>query len=119
MCQLYDRITYIIFIGVLIFYSLGNSIKNLLFFLSSMIFVVLFVKIKFQLIQIYIYIYIYIETKICKPFKDKIKKQINLKKTKEEEEALFKLSVFYCFSHNPFMGLRTISILTLLLDFVE
>jgi hypothetical protein len=27
--------------------------------------------------------------------------------------------VFYCFSHNPFMGLRTISILTLLLDFVE
>jgi hypothetical protein len=64
-------------------------------------------------------IYIYIETKICKPFKDKIKKQINLKKTKEEEEALFKLSVFYCFSHNPFMGLRTISILTLLLDFVE
>lgn len=117
MCQLYDRITYIIFIGVLIFYSLGNSIKNLLFFLSSMIFVVLFVKIKFQLIQIYIYIYI--ETKICKPFKDKIKKQINLKKTKEEEEALFKLSVFYCFSHNPFMGLRTISILTLLLDFVE
>ena len=32
MCQLYDRITYIIFIGVLIFYSLGNSIKNLLFF---------------------------------------------------------------------------------------
>jgi hypothetical protein len=115
MCQLYDRITYIIFIGVLIFYSLGNSIKNLLFFLSSMIFVVLFVKIKFQLIQIYIYI----ETKICKPFKDKIKKQINLKKTKEEEEALFKLSVFYCFSHNPFMGLRTISILTLLLDFVE
>ena len=119
MCQLYDRITYIIFIGVLIFYSLGNSIKNLLFFLSSMIFVVLFVKIKFQLIQIYIYIYIYIETKICKPFKDKIKKQINLKKTKEEEEALFKLSVFYCFSHNPFMGLRTISILTLLLEFVE
>jgi len=117
MCQLYDRITYIIFIGVLIFYSLGNSIKNLLFFLSSMIFVILFVKIKFQLIQIYIYIYI--ETKICKPFKDKIKKQINLKKTKEEEEALFKLSVFYCFSHNPFMGLRTISILTLLLDFVE
>lgn len=85
------------------------------FFLSSMIFVILFVKIKFQLIQIYIYI----ETKICKPFKDKIKKQINLKKTKEEEEALFKLSVFYCFSHNPFMGLRTISILTLLLDFVE